>query len=1154
MTQVLLATALIKAQTRQGSTQLLRVLLDQGSQASFITHSAVQLLGLKRTPTRSVISGIGGERGVLASEHTVNVTIHSHLDSDFSLQINAYVLSNITSLLPSVKVVPWKWPELEAISLADPEFHTPNRIDILLGADAYAQVLGEGLVKGPPGGPIAQNTALGWILSDKISSTGDSISCHHAVISYPDQADENALLKQFWEIESVIPGTQKILSEEELRCEEFYSQTTRRDEDGRYVVKLPFRDDDPKCQYENTKALALKRFLHLEQKFQRNPEIAKRYSEVFHEYKELGHVEHVPEDDREVKTAVYLPHHAVIREDKSTTKVRIVFDASMKGANGSSLNTDLMVGPTLQPPLRHILMKWRMHPISLCCDIVKMYRQVKIAPEDADFQRIVWRDSPSSEMEEYKLVTVTFGTASAPYLAVKTLQQIAVDEGARSPEVAEKIKKDYYVDDLMSGCQTVEEGVKIYKDMTEILAKGGFQLQKWVSSCKELEEEISRKGSECGTNNEEERSIDGGIKDISIDKVMKILGITWDRRSDEFKYAVNLPTSQGQITKRKTDSSVVLAWLSSHPSRWTTFVGNRVSTILSNFENNYWAHVQSAENPADLASRGITPQELSESVLWAQGPSWLLNDKIEYKRPRSIATNLEKRSVKTHLVTENTQDITVWTKFSKLKKLLRVIAYCRRVLKWKGIDKQNNKKRYELCLQNEEIEEARKVCIRHVQNQQFKEEIIDLKRIGRVKEKSKLKCLCPFIDKDGILRVSGRIENAQVEMSAKHPIILPRTHHFTNLVIDEAHQKTLHGGPTLMLCHLRSQFWIISAKSLVKAWVRNCVKCKRYAVSNQNQLMGQLPPCRITPARPFKHCGVDFAGPINIRVSKGRGHHSYKGYICVFVCMVTKAIHLEAISDLIAQGFIAGFKRFVARRGLVSDMWSDNGTNFVGAAKELQHLVEAEKSSVAVEIRQWLGNNGTSWHFIPPHAPNFGGLWEAGVKATKGHLKRVYGDSTLTFEEISTVLAQIEACLNSRPLSMLSDDPKDPTPQTPGHFLIGEPLLTVPDRSYEDAKISSLRRWQVTQRMIQQFWKRWSSEYLTHLSQRYKWTKHTPEPKIGDIVLVKENGLPPARWLLGRVVTKYPGDDQITRVVALKCNGSIIKRPTSNLIVLPVAQ
>lgn len=242
----------------------------------------------------------------------------------------------------------------------------------------------------------------------------------------------------------------------------------------------------------------------------------------------------------------------------------------------------------------------------------------------------------------------------------------------------------------------------------------------------------------------------------------------------------------------------------------------------------------------------------------------------------------------------------------------------------------------------------------------------------------------------------------------------------------------------------------------------------------------------------------------------------------------------------------------MARRGPVSDMWSDNGTNFVGAAKELRHLIALEQSSVALEIREWIGNQGTTWHFIPPHAPNFGGLWEAGVRSTKGHLRRIIGESTLTYEEMSTVLAQIEACLNSRPLSLMPDSPNQPLPLTPGHFLIGEPLITVPERNYENSNVSSLRRWQVTQRMVQCFWRRWSTEYLTHLLQRHKWARQIPEPSVGDVVLVKEDGLPPARWLLGRVETKHAGNDNITRVVTLRCNGSLIKRPTSKLCILPI--
>lgn len=1303
-TQVLLATALVEAQTKHGSTQLLRVLLDQGSQASFITESAVQLLGLEKKPVKSVISGIGGEKSTLASDHTVTVTMHSRLDPKFSVNVHAYVLKNITSLLPSAKVVPCNWPELRVVHLADPDYHTPNKINILLGAEAYGHVLKEGLIQGPPGLPVAQNTAFGWILSGKVSSTSDTINCHHVSISSQSQTDDNELLKKFWEIETVIPGVQKkALSENEQRCEEIYAQSTYRDEEGRYVVKLPFRDEDPQCQHGNSRELAVKRFHHLENKFKKNREFAKRYSEVFHEYIDLGHVERVPEDDPKISTAVYLPHHAVVRDDKTTSKVRIVFDASMKSSNSPSLNDDLLVGPMLQQPLRHIIMRWRMYPISICADIVKMYRQVKVAPEDADFQRVLWRDDPGSEIEEYKLVRVTFGTASAPYLAVKTLQQVAIDEGARCPEVAEKIKNDFFVDDLMTGCQTVEEGKNIYKEMSELLTKGGFHLQKWVSSCKELHKEVSQEGN----TKEDERNQDERSKDIKEDGVMKILGISWNRKRDEFQYSVHLSEQQTPITKRKvisdisrffdplgwaapcvvtskifiqklwlagldwdeeltpelmtewqtyrnnlteacsfsiprwintydndnyvelhgfsdasvaayaavvylrtktkngeikvslitsrtrvapvkqqsvprlelmgavllaeltaevaevmkipkssihlwTDSTVVLAWLSSHPSRWSTFVGNRVSTVLSNFENTHWAHVQSSDNPGDIASRGLKPQELTVSVLWTQGPPWLKNDVIVYSRPKSIATSIEQRSIKSHVVTETTQDHPIWTKYSTLQKLVRVIAYCRRVLKWK---KQKSKdRRYQAYLERDEIQEATTICIKHAQGQEFGKDIEEIKRTGQVKSKSKLKSLCPMIDDDGILRVSGRLERADLEENSKHPIILPHSNHFTKLVIDEAHKKTLHGGPSLMLSHLRTKYWIISAKTSVRAHVRKCITCKRYSAAAQTQLMGQLPPCRVRPARPFLHSGVDFAGPINIRASKGRGHQSYKGYICIFVCMVSKCIHLEAVSDLTANGFIAGFKRFVSRRGYISDLWSDNGTNFVGAMKELRHLVAVEQSSVAIEIREWLGNKSTSWHPIPPHSPNFGGLWEAGVKSTKFHLRRVIGDSTLTYEEISTVLTQIEACLNSRPLSVMPGSPEEPTPLTPGHFLIGEPLITVPDRNYADiSHISCLKRWQLTQRMVQEFWRRWSDEYLTHLLQRHKWTRQLPEPKIGDVVLVKEEGLPPARWLLGRVVLKHPGPDNTTRVVTVQCNGSKIKRPLSKLCILPVS-
>ncbi|KAJ8720696.1 hypothetical protein PYW08_006161 [Mythimna loreyi] len=268
-------------------------------------------------------------------------------------------------------------------------------------------------------------------------------------------------------------------------------------------------------------------------------------------------------------------------------------------------------------------------------------------------------------------------------------------------------------------------------------------------------------------------------------------------------------------------------------------------------------------------------------------------------------------------------------------------------------------------------------------------------------------------------------------MDRKNPMLIPRDTHFTNLLIADAHQKTFHGGPQLMLNYLSTKYFIQGAKRLVTTYVRKCVTCLRYAASTKPQLMGQLPPARVTPNRPVRSSGVDYAGPIQLRTSKGRDHRAYKGYICLFVCMATKAVHIEVVSDLTTKGFLAAFKRFVARRGHCRNIWSDNGTNIQGASKELDALLRSKNRGIANEIAAALATEGTTWHFIPPHAPNFGGLT-------------------------------------------------------------------------------------AVQQMTQHFWRRWSNEYLTTLLHRYKWSKQTPEPEVGDIVLIKEDNLPPCRWLLGQ--------------------------------------
>ncbi|XP_046964188.1 uncharacterized protein LOC124533067 [Vanessa cardui] len=350
--------------------------------------------------------------------------------------------------------------------------------------------------------------------------------------------EENEILKKFWEIEDE-PNTmaEKILTPEEQECEDIFYKTTKRDAFGRYIMELPFRSNHHEGNYGDTRNIGIKRLLSLERRLAKYPNQRKDYVQVLWEYVTLGHMEEIPLSSRFGSDKVWLPHHAVIRPDKSTTKTRVVFNASDRSANGLSLNDTLMVGPTLQAELRHIIMRWRLHPICLTADIIKMYRQVKVAEKHVDYQRIVWREDPASDIKDFRILRVTFGTACAPYLAVKSLQQLAVDDGHFFPLAADRVKTDFYMDDLMTGCQSETEAIQLYEQFNSLLKRGGFTLQKWASN---------RKGRlETMKENEE------NDKDIKEDEVTKILGLTWNRRTDEFDYTVKLESETVPETKRK---------------------------------------------------------------------------------------------------------------------------------------------------------------------------------------------------------------------------------------------------------------------------------------------------------------------------------------------------------------------------------------------------------------------------------------------------------------------------------------------------------------------------------------------------------------------------------------------------------------------------
>jgi len=291
-----------------------------------------------------------------------------------------------------------------------------------------------------------------------------------------------------------------------------------------------------------------------------------------------------------------------------------------------------------------------------------------------------------------------------------------------------------------------------------------------------------------------------------------------------------------------------------------------------------------------------------------------------------------------------------------------------------------------------------------------------------------------------------------------------------------------------------------------------------------------------------------------VKSSLRRNAQPTKGYICVFICFATKAAHLELVGDLSTNSFVASLRRFWSRRGLSKSIYSDNGTNFVGANRQLQELRDLFLSDQHNQQLQEVTNElGVKWKFIPPRAPHFGGLWEAAVKSVKGHLRKILGNAMLTYEELYTVLVRIEACLNSRPTTPLSSDPTDLKALTPGHFLIGSSLSCIPEADISTMSSNRLRRWQRTVQRTQQIWHRWRTEYLSQLQCRQKWIQSKGiDLKEGSMVVIKQDNIPPLQWRLGRVTRLLAGDDGVARVAMVKTARGEVKRATRTLCLLPI--
>ncbi|GFV75166.1 integrase catalytic domain-containing protein [Trichonephila clavipes] len=802
---------------------------------------------------------------------------------------------------------------------------------------------------------------------------------------------------------------------------------------------------------------------------------------------------------------------------------------------------------------------------------------ILIDESQRDLLRIVWKDKIDSPVKIFRLTTVTYGTKSAPYLATRSLKQLAIDDGDKYPLAAEVIMSAVYMDDLLTGADDLESGRKLQVQLVSMLKGAGMELHKWSASnplllldsmcqVKDLSYssstetktlvllwkphpdsfafKISPMTSICDNLIVTKKSVISTIARIFdplgqigpvITRAKILLQSLWQLKLDwnyplpsnlvsywksfidalesincldipryclqdksirtelhgfsdssEKAYgaalylrcintsgeiSVRLLCSKSKVAPLKsitiprlelcgavllskllkrtldafkvsisqiylwTDSSIVLAWIKKPLAQLKTFVRNRVSIIKELTESDFWKHVNSENNPADILSRGISPDKIQHCELWWFGPPFL----HQYKElePYDITAVEEDDLFLQELketsdfplcaLLKNFEPLDIISNCSSFTKLQRVIVWCKRFIE---------NARHPMCrtmgpLKSKELSESLKCIIKNIQRTSFYNEIQYLERGIPLPNSCKLLNLNPFLDDSGLLRVGGRLRNSPIPRNKKHPMIIPTNHNFTYIIINHFHILYFHTGAEATLANIRNSFWIPSTRNVIRKILRTCITCRKRSAKGSQQLMADLPAARVTACRVFSQVGIDYCGPFQLKTFSGKCRQIRKVYVCVFICFTVKAIHLEIVSDLTTEAFLAALKWFVARRGRPIEIHNDNGQNFVGANNELRKILKALFKGKMEEIMDFLSKEQIKWNFNPPSTPHFGGLWEAGVKSLKHHLKRLIGNSILSHEEFLTLVVQIEAVLNSRPICPLSKDPNDVETLTP---------------------------------------------------------------------------------------------------------------------------
>ena len=591
-------------------------------------------------------------------------------------------------------------------------------------------------------------------------------------------------------------------------------------------------------------------------------------------------------------------------------------------------------------------------------------------------------------------------------------------------------------------------------------------------------------------------------------------------------------------------------------------MSSRIEKIRRYTKPEDWNYVSTDSNPADEATRNVSPSHFQDSM-WLVGPPDLKENKgfkdeetyhlIEPDNDKEVRPFVEVCKtgfVQGEMFTKRFERFSCWRSLVKAVELLKLLA--RKQHDPNKMPRMDLRKTRSLQSYNE----AEQFIIKQVQHEWFKIEIKCINQGRLIPRDSTILTLNPILDKEDMVRVGGRLKQMETNFNEKHPLIIPRKHHIAKLLITHAHEEIKHQGRHFTEGAVRRKgWWIPCGKRLISTIIHKCVRCRKLRGSLQYQQMADLPSDRVKIGAPFTSVGVDVFGPWSVVTRRTRGGQANsKRWAVLFTCLTTRAVHIELVEEMSSSSFINALRRFISIRGKVTEFRSDRGTNFIGATDDLHiNTVNVEDG----KIKTFLYNTGIVWIFNPPHSSHMGGVWERLIGVARRILDSLiseYSSKNLTHEVLSTFMAEVCAIINSRPITTVGTDPECPTVLSPSMLLTHKSdCVTGPPGDF-DVKDIYKSQWKMVQHLANQFWTRWKGEYLNTLQKRRKWTSSVPDIQKGNVVLVRDKEIVRNEWPVGLVVNAIPSKDGKVRKAEVKIyrNGKhiIYTRPITDLILL----